>query len=167
MSEAANIRREISELREAQLAVVALVNTNADALASTKAALAIAMEKIALDEAALAEFNGIASDLDGIEQSLRAVLPVPPAEPEPEPETPTDPVTPTEPEVPTEPETPTDPVDPAPVDPAPETPVDPAPVEPTPETPAEEPAPVDPAPTEEQPAAPAEGEDPNAPKPAV
>lgn len=120
MSEAENIRREIGELREAQLAVVALVNTNAEALATTKTALAAAVEKIALTEAQVAEFNGIATELDGIEQNLRAVLPVTPVEPEPE--TPTDPVTPTE------PETPTDPVDPAPVDP--ETPVEEQPATP-------------------------------------
>lgn len=156
MSEAANIRREIGELRDAQLAVVALVNTNADALAATKTQLAAALEKIALDEAQLAEFNGIATDLDGIEQSLRAVLPVPPVEPEPEPETPVDPETPTDPVTPTDPETPTDPVDPqTPPAEEPTTPVD------------EQPAPPVDAEVPVDGEVPAEGTDPNATKPAV
>lgn len=89
-----NIKREIAELTEAQQAVVALVNTNADALAATKQALADALAKIALDEAQLAEFEGIAAQLDGIEQGLRSVLPTAPVEPEtpadPQPETPPD-----------------------------------------------------------------------------
>ena len=166
MSEIANIRREISELTEASQAVVALVNTNTEALASANAQLADALARVALTEAELAEFNGIAAQLDTVEQGLRSVLPVAPVEPQPEPEVPTDPETPTEPVEPA-PETP---VEPQPEEPAP---VDPAPVveEPVAETPVEEqPA----APAEEQPAAPAEGEaapvegtDPNAQKPAV
>ena len=166
MSEIANIRREISELTEASQAVVALVNTNTEALASANAQLADALARVALTEAELAEFNGIAAQLDTVEQGLRSVLPVTPVEPQPEPEVPTDPETPTEPVEPA-PETP---VEPQPEEPAP---VDPAPVveEPVAETPVEEqPA----APAEEQPAAPAEGEaapvegtDPNAQKPAV
>lgn len=174
MSEIANIRREISELTEASQAVVALVNTNTEALASANAQLADALARVALTEAELAEFNGIAAQLDTVEQGLRSVLPVAPVEPQPEPEVPTDPETPTEPVEPA-PETPTEPTPETPVEPQPEepAPVDPAPVveEPVAETPVEEqPA----APVEEQPAAPAEGEaapvegtDPNAQKPAV
>ena len=55
MSEIANIRREISELTEASQAVVALVNTNTEALASANAQLADALARVALTEAELAE----------------------------------------------------------------------------------------------------------------
>lgn len=102
MSAADDIRREITELTEAQQAVVALVNTNADALASVKAQLADALAALNLAQADLASFDGIAAQLDGIEQGLRSVLPA--TEPEtpvdPQPETPPSDGTP-EPEAPT------------------------------------------------------------------
>lgn len=130
MSDAlANIKREIAELTEAQQAVVALVNTNTTALAQARADLAAALDKIALDEAQLAEFDGIAAQLDAVEQGLRAVLPAAPTEP-------TTPVEPSEPETPGTPETPETPVDgggtpvETPVDPQPELPSEPGTQEP-------------------------------------
>lgn len=90
MSAADDIRREITELTEAQQAVVALVNTNADALATVKAQLAEALAKLDLAEEQLAEFNGIAGQLDTIEQGLRSVLPAPETPVDPQPETPPD-----------------------------------------------------------------------------
>lgn len=120
-----DIKREIAELTEAQQAVVALVSTNADALAETKAQLEAALAKIAADEATLAEFNGIAAQLDGIEQGLRSVLPAAPVEP-------------TEPQTPETPETPVEPQQP--VDTTPVLPEDPAPDAPTGDTPTDQPA---------------------------
>ncbi len=88
INQAAEIRREISELTDASNKVIALVQTNADQLAETKANLAAAIERANLAEGQLAEFAGIAESLDTVEQSLRAVLP---KAPDPEPETPVDP----------------------------------------------------------------------------